>query len=102
ECLKREFLEETGLTVEVGDFLFACEFINRPLHAIELYFMVEETGGTLGIGPDPESRENQLIRNVDFLTEAEISKINKRHLHGIFKKTEKIDEIIALRGYFKL
>ena len=28
ECLTREFMEETGLTVEVGDFLFTCEFIS--------------------------------------------------------------------------
>jgi hypothetical protein len=56
----------------------------------------------LSIGTDPESGENQLIRNVDFLTETEVNKIDKAHLHGIFKKTDKIDEIIALRGYFKL
>lgn len=102
ECIVREFLEETGLNVKVGDFLFACEFIKKPLHAIELFFMVEEIGGKLCIGTDPESGENQLIRNVDFLTEMEVSKINNAHLHGIFKKTGKIDEIIALRGYFKL
>ena len=102
ECLVREFLEETGLKVEVGDFLFACEFISGPLHAIEFFFKVEQIGGNLSIGTDPESGENQLIRNVDFLTETEVNKIDKAHLHGIFKKTDKIDEIIALRGYFKL
>jgi 8-oxo-dGTP diphosphatase len=102
ECLTREFLEETGLTVEVGDFLFTCEFISMPLHAIELFFMVNEKGGNLKVGTDPESGRNQIIQNVAFTAEADLKKINTAHLHGIFKKTDKIDEIIALRGYFKL
>jgi len=102
ECIAREFQEETGLKVKVGDFLFACEFIEKPLHAIELFFLVKEIGGNLSIGTDPESGGNQLIQNVDFLTETEVTKIDKAQLHGIFKKTDKIDEIIALRGYFKL
>ena len=54
-CLKREFLEETGLIVEMGDFLFACELINKPLHALELFFTVILTGGRLKKGFDPES-----------------------------------------------
>ncbi|NOS57548.1 MAG: NUDIX hydrolase [Cyclobacteriaceae bacterium] len=102
ECLTREFLEETGLTVEVGDFLFTCEFISVPLHAIELFFIVNEKEGNLRVGTDPESGRNQIIQNVAFMAQADLSKINKAHLHGIFNKTEKIDEIIALRGYFKL
>ena len=38
ECLKREFMEETGLDIRVGDFLFVNEFKDPPLHAIELFF----------------------------------------------------------------
>src|SRR5205814_2113551 len=36
--LEREFKEETGLNVRVEDFLFIHEFLNPPLHAIELFF----------------------------------------------------------------
>jgi len=40
DCLKREIAEETGLTVEVTKFLFACELISKPLHSVELFFLV--------------------------------------------------------------
>src|ERR1700751_4920301 len=40
DCLAREFNEEVGLSIEIGKFLFACEFIQPPLHSIELFFEV--------------------------------------------------------------
>src|SRR5687768_3957449 len=52
-CLKKEFLEETGLEISTGKFLFACEFIHEPLHAIELFFSVSVVGGFLKKGNDP-------------------------------------------------
>ena len=55
ECLKREFLEETGLQVEVIRFLYLNEFLQPPLHALELFFEVRVTGGTLRTGTDPEA-----------------------------------------------
>jgi 8-oxo-dGTP diphosphatase len=102
DCLKREFLEETGLEIEVCDFLFACEFINQPLHAIELFFVVKKLGGQLVTGKDPESGSNQIITNVRFMEWSKIKTIEKAHLHGIFLKVQRIEEIIQLRGYFKL
>src|SRR5688500_6620998 len=47
EALKREFLEETPLRVSPGRFMFGCEYINSPLHAIELFFEVEQFDGTI-------------------------------------------------------
>ena len=38
EALVREFLEETGLEVEIGNMLFVNEFMQPPLHALELFF----------------------------------------------------------------
>jgi 8-oxo-dGTP diphosphatase len=102
DCVAREFLEETGLNVQVGEFLFACEFIHKPLHSIELIFSVKELGGSLQLGSDPESGTDQIIKNVAFLNETTLQKMNQSRLHGIFRKTKKIDEIMALRGYFKL
>src|SRR5688500_12756173 len=43
--LKQEFLEETGLAVSPGHFIFGSEFIQKPLHAIELFFNVSIVGG---------------------------------------------------------
>jgi 8-oxo-dGTP diphosphatase len=102
DCIAREFLEETGLVVEVRDFLFACEFISHPLHAVELFFSVKKMGGKLLTGMDPESGNNQLIKEVRFMNWDEIGRMDKANLHGIFRLIEKVDKIITLKGYFKL
>src|SRR5690554_3734995 len=52
DALRREFREETGLNIEVGSFLFVNEFIESPLHAIELFFEVKVLNGTLISGID--------------------------------------------------
>jgi len=42
ECLRREFLEETGLSIDVGALLFVreCPAPETDTHGIELYFAV--------------------------------------------------------------
>jgi 8-oxo-dGTP diphosphatase len=102
DCVVREFAEETGLVVEVRDFLFACEFMKDPLHALELFFLVKKVGGQLCKGIDPESGSNQIIKEVKFMDWKEIEGLKKENLHGIFGLTEKMDKIIGLKGYFKL
>lgn len=67
-CLEREFLEETGLVIEVEKFLFKREFIHLPLHAIELFFQVKVQSGELRKGTDPELDEaNQLIKDLRWI-----------------------------------
>ncbi len=102
DCLVREFKEETGFKVDVSDFLFASEFIDQPLHAIELFFRVEITGGHLVVGHDPEMGTEQIIKAVKFMKWEEIEELPRESLHGIFRKPRKIFEIMDLRGYFKL
>lgn len=102
EALVREFKEETGLTIEVRDFLFACEFIQLPLHAVELFFQVSISGGNLRTGQDPELGNQQIIKDVRFFTDSQIRSIPLAHLHGIFKEAADIAQIGLLRGYFKL
>ena len=102
-CLAREFKEETGLTINVGQFLFACEFIQSPLHAIELFFEVFASGGDLIIGIDPEmDANNQIIQDVKFVSTAQIKTMKTNSLHGLFQLVSKPEEILGLRGYFKL
>ena len=102
-CLAREFKEETGLTINVGQFLFACEFIQSPLHAIELFFEVFASGGDLIIGIDPEmDANNQIIQDVKFVSTAQIKTMKTNSLHGLFRLASKPEEIRSLRGYFKL
>jgi 8-oxo-dGTP diphosphatase len=102
-CLKRELKEETGLEAEVGEFLFACEFIKAPLHAVELFFLLRKTGGTLVTGGDPEMKGGeQIIATARFLHWNEIQKLAPDVLHGIFQFTEEPAQITRLRGYFSL
>lgn len=101
--LVREFKEETGLDIEVGEFLFVCEFIQSPLHAIELFFEVTTTGGSLFTGKDPEMREEeQIIKSVKYLSESEINALPEGHKHGIFKLVKSVKRIRATRGYLKI
>jgi 8-oxo-dGTP diphosphatase len=100
--LAREFSEETGLKVDVGPYLFACELVRPPLHAIELFFHVVYKGGDLLTGRDPESGDQQIIKEVRMLTPGEIRKLGPGRVHGILSRYPDIGQITALRGYFKL
>lgn len=98
--LKREFLEETGLVVEIEKFLFVHEYLNPPLHAIELLFKVKRTSGNLKIGYDPELGKNtQIIKNIRFIPFHEIIELGKNKLHQMFFNVHKISEIAELKGY---
>lgn len=100
QTLIREFLEETGLEIEVGQFLFVNEFLDPPLHAIELFFEVKVIGGNLKKGKDPEmSADHQIIEKVAFLGIEDIQKENFRQIHGVFRNIENISFILEKRGY---
>ncbi|MFW5701229.1 MAG: NUDIX domain-containing protein [Cyclobacteriaceae bacterium] len=100
-ALKREFAEETGLKVKICDFLFVHELLIEPLHAIELFFMVEKTGGKLEIGLDPEMDEDkQIIEDVRFMPWSEISELAPDNKHNIFDKCKSLTDLVDKRGYF--
>lgn len=101
DALKREFLEETGLTIEVEELLFTCEFIQLPLHAVELFFEVKAVGGSLHTGYDPEATD-AIIKEVRFIPWHELAGWNPHVLHGIFRKVSHPGQIMDLNGYFKL
>lgn len=98
ECLIREFKEETGYDIKVGNFLFFYEYIEPPLHAIELFFSVEITGGDILIGKDPELLENQIIEEVKFCDDDFIFQENKDALHGAIVAAGNIERLRLLRG----
>jgi 8-oxo-dGTP diphosphatase len=101
-CLKREFIEETGLQIEVGEIAFTCEYVHPPLHAIEIFFRVNVAGGILSTGIDPEMHDNQIIKDVRFLTWTEIDSLNRESRHGIFNLLDNSSKIVDLKGHFKL
>lgn len=101
-ALKREFMEETGLEIEVKQFLFGNEHIQKPLHAVELFFEVEQTGGTLHKGHDTEhNKRDQIITEVKFVTFEEIAVINKDKLHSCLQNLSDVESLLNMRGYFK-
>lgn len=75
-AVRREFLEETGLDVEVKELIFVHQYIDLPLHSIEICFLVKKMGGILIKGIDPEiSEDKQMIKQVVFLDNEQIQKI---------------------------
>lgn len=98
-CLRREFMEETGLEISTGRFMFACEFIGDPLHAIELFFEVSVTGGELRKGNDPELA---VIEEVRFMTPREITALPESGRHGIFQPGQSAGELKSLSGFFRV
>ncbi|MBN2732992.1 MAG: NUDIX domain-containing protein [Balneolaceae bacterium] len=69
DCLKREFREETGLDITVGSFVAINELVKPPFHAIEMYFKVEENGGQLRLGKDPEhDRDHQILKDLRWIS----------------------------------
>ena len=101
EALKREFMEETSLVIEVLEFLFVYEMINEKHHAVELFYRVKRLNGQLKLGTDPElDSTNQLIKELNFFSYDEVNRIDKELLHGIFKKVKSSEKVFDLRGLF--
>jgi len=101
EALKREFEEEAGLIVKVCDFLFVHELLAKPLHAVELFFVVERVKGQLIKGLDPEMKEGeQIIEDVRFMDWEELLNLAPENKHNIFNKCNSLPDLIRKRGYF--
>lgn len=97
--LSREVFEETGLRVDVDNFMFGCEFLHHPLHSVELFFAVSILDGNLGRGSDPEL---QIIRDVRFFTPGEIRALKPEEVHGIFRKAVTPEEFRKLGGFYRI
>ncbi len=103
QTLIREFSEEAGIKVKPGEFRFGCEYINDPLHSVELFFLVEYESGALITGFDPEMRENkQIITEVKWMTSEEIKALPQNEIHGVFKLCPEPANLIKLSGYWPI
>lgn len=100
DALIREFLEETGLEVEAGDFCFAYQFISGSLHSLEIFCAIKKWKGELLCGRDPESGDKQIITQTKFLTWNEITDLQSNEKHGVFSRLSSPVEIMTLRGLF--
>lgn len=100
DALIREFLEETGLIIDVEELLFINEFMAAPLHAIELFFQVKIVGGVLQKGYDPEmAADNQHITDVQFVTFDAIKHLPEDSVHAVVRNCQSMDDLFRLRGY---
>ena len=99
ETLRREFLEETNLIVDVGEYLFTNEHIDNQHHAIELFFTVKHCSGRLKLGIDPElNPSDQILTEAKFLSYQDIEQIPKDAIHRIFSSTNDWKEILSIQG----
>jgi len=101
DALKREFLEETGLSINIEQFLFVHEYLQKPLHGIELFFEVKPIGGHLIRGEDPEmSEEDQIIDKLKYLSFKAIKAEPKGCVHNALSYANSIEELKAMRGMY--
>jgi 8-oxo-dGTP diphosphatase len=102
QTLVREYKEETGLDIVVKEFLFVNEYLNVPLHAIELFFRIEITGGILTKGSDPEMNVNtQIIEELRYWSMEEISSQDPLLFHSILINKKSINDLLRQRSFFK-
>ena len=100
EALVREYAEETGLEIVVQNLLFVHEFMQPPLHALELFFEVKIKGGVARVGSDPEmSAGTQIIQELRWMRFEEIKKYPPNEVHALFKGCESLADIKNLKGY---
>ncbi len=99
--LKREFMEETGLEIEVLEFLFVNEFLAPPLHALEYFFSVERKSGSVVLGKDPELEDDrQILEEIRWLSVKELGSLEKNSLHRLFWEIKSLSELGLCKGYF--
>ena len=77
EGLQREFKEETGLDVRVGELIHIHEFIKERIHALEFYFVVGVKSGNIKLGTDPEfDSDSQILKDIGFHKLDKLNDIN--------------------------
>ncbi len=102
EALIREFQEETQLTVEIKEFLFVHEYLDPPLHGIELFFLVNPISGQLKLGTDPEmSTGDQILTKIGYYNLETLRNQELESLHYVLQNSVSINELINRKGYFK-
>lgn len=85
QALVREFMEETGLTPCSYEFAFVHEYLNPPLHAIELFFFIHEVKGKAQLGTDPEMPREQLLQELAFLDLENLHQIPDPQKHFLLR-----------------
>ena len=99
--LIREFKEETGLTIEVKEFLFLTEHVRPPLHAVELFYHVASDKFNVNLGADPEIERPDFLQEYMFTGVAELQKIEPGERHTCLKSCTNPIVLLDKRGHLK-
>ena len=101
EALKREFLEETGINIQVKRFLFIKEHLAPPLHAIEVYYEVITNDYSYALGLEPEVVDHKILIDIDFVGESDLERIEIKERHSILKSCTNPIELLDKQGHLK-
>ena len=94
-------MEETGLKITVGEFLFVNEYLDPPLHAIEYFFLVKRISGTATLGEDPElAAADQILADIRWMTLEGLNSLDKKSIHPVFLGIKSLSELVLYKGYF--
>ena len=73
ECAKRETLEETGLSVELGRMVYVREFVEPGFHHCEVFFATASHSGMVATGGESGiSDVDQVIKEARFVRRGEM------------------------------
>ncbi|MGI4821422.1 MAG: NUDIX domain-containing protein [Janthinobacterium lividum] len=98
EALQREFLEETGLVVQVGRLLHLHEFQQDELQALELFFEVvaADAAALPLLGHDPEhAADNQLLSELAWHTPRQLLALPPAQVHPVLRGLLSVDDIFV-------
>ena len=73
EALARELQEETGLTVSMHRLIGVYQSFSDELNLIGLYYLLEQTSGTIKEGPDGFDSNGAVWVEINTLTEENVT-----------------------------
>ena len=94
DALQREFLEETGLQIEIQKLVGFIEFIKKPFHALEFLFTVKQEYGKLKKGLEPELEIN-ILEDLKFYTVENLRQIESENCHKILHGINSFTDIYS-------
>ncbi|MDB5256519.1 MAG: hypothetical protein JWM14_1214 [Chitinophagaceae bacterium] len=99
QTLVREFIEETGLTPTVYEFGFVHEYVNTPMHAVELFFIITKAEGKAALGKDPEMMGEQMLQELAFVDLETLNSIPDEQKHFLLRGLESWEKLLNRKGY---
>jgi 8-oxo-dGTP diphosphatase len=100
QTLVRELQEESGVLATDYEFAFIHEFLDPPLHAIELFFIVHQVQGSVLLGNDPEMPIHmQMLEELCFMSVEEINSLPDECKHHVLVGLTDFNDLTQKRGY---